>query len=338
MRGLPPDRRGRAVGRHRRAHPSRAAGPASRRSPGSPADRRDAGPERRRLRPGRLQTSPVRCCDRTGAADPSTGRCGFGYRTAAVQGGPRAATVVLTVTMQLAVGARPAWSATPSSPAPGRRGRRQAPVVGVRRRRARLRRGKGMVLDAADHDTWSAGSFFTNPVVARRGRGAAGRAPRSPRPDGPVKMSAAWLIEHAGSARASPSARTRAALSTKHTLALTSQPRGAHGRGRARPRPGRARRRAPTGSASRSCTSRSSWAAALGPGAQDLLAEQGGDAGHALDQVVVAAARTTAAGSRACRTPRPGTTATSASSRMSAGELGRRRRPRAPDRRGRAGP
>ena len=59
-----------------------------------------------------------------------------------------------------------------------------------------LRGGKGMVLDAADHDTWSAGSFFTNPVVD------AGvlpdDAPAWPQPDGRVKTSAAWLIERAG--------------------------------------------------------------------------------------------------------------------------------------------
>ena len=45
-----------------------------------------------------------------------------------------------------------------------------------------LRRGKGMVLDAADHDTWSAGSFFTNPVlpeadVPTRRTALAGRDP-----------------------------------------------------------------------------------------------------------------------------------------------------------------
>ena len=59
-----------------------------------------------------------------------------------------------------------------------------------------LRRGKGMVLDADDHDTWSAGSFFTNPVVDPAA--VPDGAPAWPQADGRVKMSAAWLIEHAG--------------------------------------------------------------------------------------------------------------------------------------------
>ena len=54
----------------------------------------------------------------------------------------------------------------------------RAPLADVRDAVLGLRAGKGMVLDAADHDTWSAGSFFTNPVVdaggrARRGAGLA---------------------------------------------------------------------------------------------------------------------------------------------------------------------
>ena len=53
-----------------------------------------------------------------------------------------------------------------------------------------------MVLDPADHDTWSAGSFFTNPVVAPDA--VPEGAPAWPQPDGTVKTSAAWLIEHAG--------------------------------------------------------------------------------------------------------------------------------------------
>ena len=56
-----------------------------------------------------------------------------------------------------------------------------------------------MVLDEADHDTWSAGSFFTNPVVAADA--VPDGAPAWPQPDGSVKSSAAWLIEHAGFAK-----------------------------------------------------------------------------------------------------------------------------------------
>ncbi|MGN6088536.1 MAG: UDP-N-acetylmuramate dehydrogenase [Actinomycetales bacterium] len=85
-----------------------------------------------------------------------------------------------------------------------------------------LRRGKGMVLDPEDHDTWSAGSFFTNPFVPRE---LADRlpegAPRWVQEDGRVKTSAAWLIEHAGFSKGYR--RGRAGLSTKHTLALTNR-------------------------------------------------------------------------------------------------------------------
>ena len=83
----------------------------------------------------------------------------------------------------------------------------------------RLRGGKGMVLDPADPDTWSAGSFFTNPVVEPE-RVPDG-APSWPQPDGRAKTSAAWLIDHAGFSKGYT--RGRAGLSTKHPLALTNR-------------------------------------------------------------------------------------------------------------------
>jgi UDP-N-acetylmuramate dehydrogenase len=110
-----------------------------------------------------------------------------------------------------------------------------------------LRASKGMVLDAADPDTASAGSFFTNPVVtenfARSLPESAPRWPLTPEvPDrviplehyagvGPVpgadaprtvKLSAAWLIEQAGVHRGFRLPGSRAAISSKHTLALTN--------------------------------------------------------------------------------------------------------------------
>ncbi|MDT0166707.1 UDP-N-acetylmuramate dehydrogenase [Actinotalea sp. AC32] len=113
----------------------------------------------------------------------------------------------------------------------------RAPLADVRDTVLDLRRGKGMVLDDADPDTWSAGSFFTNPVVPvgvadRLPEGAPRFAVRSARPErttGPslgvvdeslVKTSAAWLIEHAGFGKGYglPGA---VGLSTKHSLALT---------------------------------------------------------------------------------------------------------------------
>ena len=91
------------------------------------------------------------------------------------------------------------------------------------------RRAKGMVLDSADHDTWSAGSFFTNPVVpvalADEIEATVGedRMPRFAAGDGQVKLSAAWLIERAGCPRGFPGENAPARLSTKHTLALTNR-------------------------------------------------------------------------------------------------------------------
>ncbi|MBV8996087.1 MAG: UDP-N-acetylmuramate dehydrogenase [Pseudonocardiales bacterium] len=98
-----------------------------------------------------------------------------------------------------------------------------------------LRKGKGMVLDPADHDTWSVGSFFINPVLdgpqaaaalerirAKLGPGVA--VPQYPGGGaGRVKLSAAWLIERAGFARGYPGPGGRVALSGKHTLALTNR-------------------------------------------------------------------------------------------------------------------
>lgn len=119
----------------------------------------------------------------------------------------------------------------------------RAPSSDVRRAVLELRRSKGMVLDPGDHDTWSAGSFFTNPILpaATAGRLPAG-APRFPVGEGLVKTSAAWLISHAGFTRgwalpSGPAGASRpgheggsaapagpvASLSTKHVLALTNR-------------------------------------------------------------------------------------------------------------------
>jgi UDP-N-acetylmuramate dehydrogenase len=99
----------------------------------------------------------------------------------------------------------------------------RAPLAAVREAVLRLRRRKGMVLDDADPDTWSAGSFFTNPVLApEQAASLPPTAPRWPMPDGRVKTSAAWLIEQAGFGRGH-GLPGPAALSTKHTLALTNR-------------------------------------------------------------------------------------------------------------------
>lgn len=98
----------------------------------------------------------------------------------------------------------------------------RAPIAQVRNSVLELRAGKGMVLDAGDHDTWSAGSFFTNPLLTPAQAAALPpEAPRWEQPDGSVKTSAAWLIERAGFARGYGAGPV--SLSTKHTLALTNR-------------------------------------------------------------------------------------------------------------------
>ncbi len=132
--------------------------------------------------------------------------------------------VVLDVTLQLRQGAASAPIAYPElarelGVAVGER----APLPDTRAAVLALRARKGMVLDGADHDTWSAGSFFTNPVLSPDAADTLpDGAPRYPAGGGAVKTSAAWLIEHAGFTRGfgAPGPVT---LSTKHTLALTNR-------------------------------------------------------------------------------------------------------------------
>jgi UDP-N-acetylmuramate dehydrogenase len=179
--------------------------------------------------------------------------CGFGYRTSALKrsaaGGangargrvanPAAATgrfVVLGVTFRLA---RDPLSAPVRYGELGRvlgtaEGGR-VPLGDARSAVLALRRGKGMVLDPADPDTRSAGSFFTNPVLGRRQFAEVRRraAARSGRPagevavphfaaaNGQVKVPAAWLIEQAGFTKGY-SGDGSARISSKHTLALTN--------------------------------------------------------------------------------------------------------------------
>jgi UDP-N-acetylmuramate dehydrogenase len=80
-----------------------------------------------------------------------------------------------------------------------------------------------MLLDPSDPDSASVGSFFTNPIVsAGFARGLPQDAARWPTEDGDVKLSAAWLIEHAGISRGFSLPGSRAAISSKHTLAITN--------------------------------------------------------------------------------------------------------------------
>jgi UDP-N-acetylmuramate dehydrogenase len=101
----------------------------------------------------------------------------------------------------------------------------QAPLKEVRAAVLEQRGRRGMVLNAEDHDTWSAGSFFTNPLLTADQfetlRTAWPHVHSFPEADGRTKIPAAWLIEQAGFTRGyGPGPVT---LSTKHTLALTNR-------------------------------------------------------------------------------------------------------------------
>jgi UDP-N-acetylmuramate dehydrogenase len=150
--------------------------------------------------------------------------CGFAYRSSRFKAEPFR-YLVLDVTVQLRLSPisgplpYPELTRALGVPEKGRSG-----LDEVRAAVLALRQGKGMVLDPTDHDTWSVGSFFTNPILTEPQAAAlpAG-APRYPTVDGRVKTSAAWLIEHAGVSRGATSSSGRAAVSTKHTLALTNR-------------------------------------------------------------------------------------------------------------------
>jgi UDP-N-acetylmuramate dehydrogenase len=96
-----------------------------------------------------------------------------------------------------------------------------APVVATRAAVLELRASKGMLLSVEDHDSWSAGSFFTNPIISQQEADALpDAAPKWPLIDGRVKISAAWLIENAGMHKGDEVGGAR--ISTKHVLALTN--------------------------------------------------------------------------------------------------------------------
>ncbi len=150
----------------------------------------------------------------------------FGYRTSILKHSQ--AAVVLEVEFALDIDGRSApmrygelAAALDAEP-----GSRTDPIV-VRDAVLSLRRSKGMVLDEDDHDTWSVGSFFTNPVVSpgefdRLRRQIDGPVPNYPAPDG-VKLAAGWLVERAGFSKGYPGDGARARLSTKHALAVTNR-------------------------------------------------------------------------------------------------------------------
>lgn len=174
----------------------------------------------------------VRAYDRERAEVVTLDRdaCRFAYRGSAFKGSSRHVVLEVTFSLELADLSTPvryAELARTLGVAPGGR----VPLKDAREAVLALRAGKGMVLDAADPDTRSAGSFFTNPIldaeqVAALEKHVADRLgpdaafPRYPESDGRVKTSAAWLIDKAGFTKGHTRGPVR--ISTKHTLALTN--------------------------------------------------------------------------------------------------------------------
>ena len=154
--------------------------------------------------------------------DLPAGALGFGYRTSALRHRDR--RVVLRVRFELTAGeqsGRLTYAELQRAV-----GAERAPLSDVREAVLALRRGKGMVVDPADPDSVSAGSFFTNPILdqaafAELERRAGERPPRFEEPGGRVKTSAAWLIERAGFHRGD--VRGNVGISTKHSLALVNR-------------------------------------------------------------------------------------------------------------------
>jgi UDP-N-acetylmuramate dehydrogenase len=148
--------------------------------------------------------------------------CGFGYRTSRFKSDP-GHFLVLSVTFQLLLGSMSQPIRYPElARALGVEVGQRARAAEVRQAVLSLRTAKGMVLDEHDHDTWSAGSFFTNPILSPdRALALPGNAPRFSQPDGMIKTSAAWLIEQAGFGKGYGHGAAR--LSGKHALALTNR-------------------------------------------------------------------------------------------------------------------
>ncbi|MEV6526635.1 UDP-N-acetylmuramate dehydrogenase [Longispora sp. NPDC051575] len=148
------------------------------------------------------------------------GDCGFAYRSSVFKNNDR--FVLLGVTLQLARDPRSApVRYAELARALGVEIGDRVPLATARETVLRLRAGKGMLLDGADPDTYSVGSFFTNPLVTPEvAAGLPEDAPRWPHGD-LVKVPAAWLIERSGFPKGY--ARGNVAISSKHTLALTNR-------------------------------------------------------------------------------------------------------------------
>ncbi len=168
----------------------------------------------------------VHALDRTTGqlVDFNREQCKFAYRTSVFKGSDR--YILVEVEFELPPGelSKPLTYAELVKSL----GAERAPPRDVRDRVIALRRTKGMVVDTADPDSRSAGSFFMNPIVdaatveTLRGHFPAGTAiPTFPATDGKIKLSAGWLIERAGFTKGL--ARGRVGISSKHALALVNR-------------------------------------------------------------------------------------------------------------------
>jgi len=153
--------------------------------------------------------------------------CGFAYRDSAFKRDAPGRWVVLAVTYRLRAGGPPTLGYADVDRHLARQGI-GAPTLGdVRAAVLAIRRGKSMVLDdPVDPNRRSCGSFFLNPILdadavaSVSARAGDATMPRWPQSDGRVKLSAAWLIEHAGFARGERAGPV--GLSTRHTLAIVA--------------------------------------------------------------------------------------------------------------------
>jgi UDP-N-acetylmuramate dehydrogenase len=164
----------------------------------------------------------VRVYDRQEKAERTLApaECGFAYRDSRLKREP-GRFVVLDVTFLLDASAdsRPVGYAELARRLGIAMGE-TAPLADVRAAVLELRRGKGMVLDPADPDSRSAGSFFTNPIVPAAQ--VVDGCPSWPAGDGHVKLSAAWLVQSAGFGRGTRQGKV--GTSSRHSLALTTEP------------------------------------------------------------------------------------------------------------------
>ena len=151
--------------------------------------------------------------------------CRFGYRASLFKNQERDRYVVLNVTFRLKVGGAASVRYPELRKYLEERGQSDQDVRTVRDAVIAIRRRKGMVLDPSDPDTRSDGSFFMNPILDAgqfaRFQQKAESAPNFPSNDGTVKLSAAWLIEHAGFSKGF--VHGKVGLSTKHTLAVINR-------------------------------------------------------------------------------------------------------------------